>query len=81
VGNATRADVAAWVYQALVYLKRAPQISYQYILVLSKVPRSTVSVSHQREFRGVWITNIRVEYWLALLALKLSAEQQKTPLP
>jgi hypothetical protein len=57
-GNATRADVAAWVYQALVYLKRAPPISSQYILVLSKAPRPTVSVSHQREFRGIWITSV-----------------------
>ena len=47
-GNATRADVAAWVYQALVYLKRAPAIYSQYIIVLSKVPRPQVYVNHQR---------------------------------
>ena len=75
-GNATRADVTAWVYQALVYLKRAPQIYSQYIIVLSKVPRPKVSVSHQREFRGVWITSVWNIDWP--FSDKLSAEQEKT---
>jgi uncharacterized lipoprotein YddW (UPF0748 family) len=75
-GNATRADVAAWVYQALVYLKRAPQIYSQYIIVLSKVPRPTVNVSHRREFRGVWITSVWNIDWPS--NNQLSAQQQKT---
>jgi uncharacterized lipoprotein YddW (UPF0748 family) len=77
-GNATRADIAAWVYQALVYLKKAPSIYSQYIIVLSKVPRPKVSVSHQREFRGVWITSVWNIDWP--FSNKLSAEQQKTEL-
>ena len=75
-GNATRADVAAWVYQALVYLKKAPQIYSQYIIVLSKVPRPTVNVSHRREFRGVWVTSVWNIDWP--FSDKLLAEQQKT---
>jgi uncharacterized lipoprotein YddW (UPF0748 family) len=75
-GNATRADIAAWVYQALVYLKRAPAIYSQYIIVLSKVPRPTVNVSHRREFRGVWITSVWNIDWPS--SDKLSAEQERT---
>ncbi len=77
-GNATRADVAAWVYQALVYLKRAPAIYSQYIIVLSKVPRPQVYVNHQREFRGVWITSVWNIDWP--FSNKLSTEQQKAEL-
>ncbi len=77
-GNATRADVVAWVYQALVYLKRAPEIYSQYIIVLSKVPRPKVSVSHQREFRAVWITSVWNIDWP--FSNKLSTDQQKTEL-
>ncbi|MGL5063646.1 MAG: glycoside hydrolase family 10 protein [Microcoleus sp.] len=74
-GNATRADIAAWVYQALVYLKKAPSIYSQYIIVLSKVPRPTVNVSHRREFRGVWLTSVWNIDWP--FSNKLLAEQQK----
>jgi uncharacterized lipoprotein YddW (UPF0748 family) len=80
-GNATRADVAAWVYQALVYLKKAPKIASQYIVTPGKVPlppRPTVQVSHQREFRAVWITSVWNIDWP--FSAKLSAEQQKTEL-
>lgn len=48
---ANRADVAAFIYQALVYLGTVPAISSDYIVIRQK----TVTVSHKREFRAVWV--------------------------
>lgn len=47
---ATRADVAAFIYQALVYLEKTSEINSEFIASYQK----TTLVSHQREFRGVW---------------------------
>ncbi len=79
--NATRADVTAWVYQALVYLKRAPKIASQYIVTIGKTPQqppSTVQVSHQREFRAAWVTAVWNIDWPS--SPKLSTEEQKNEL-
>jgi len=46
-----RADVAAFIYQALVHLGTVPAISSEYIVIRQK----TVAVSHKREFRAVWV--------------------------
>ncbi len=48
---ATRADVAAFIYQALVHLGQLPAINSNYI----SAPTGTLSVRHRREFRGVWV--------------------------
>ncbi|NJK66071.1 MAG: family 10 glycosylhydrolase [Microcoleus sp. SU_5_3] len=77
-GNATRADVAAWVYQALVYLKKAPKIASQYTVIPGKISLPTVQVSHRREFRAVWITSVWNIDWP--FSNNLSVEQQKTEL-
>ncbi|TAE05392.1 MAG: hypothetical protein EAZ96_05685 [Oscillatoriales cyanobacterium] len=80
-GNATRADVCAWVYQALVYLKKAPKIPSQYIVTIGKNPPPalpTVQVSHQREFRAAWVTTVWNIDWPS--SAKLSTEQQKNEL-
>jgi uncharacterized lipoprotein YddW (UPF0748 family) len=50
--TANRADVVAFIYQALVYLEKVAAISSEYIVFYQK----TVKVSHRREFRGVWVT-------------------------
>ena len=60
---ATRAEVAALVYQALVYLGRADAVSSPYIVTNPQSPGTIemlpqVSVSHQREMRGVWIAAV-----------------------
>ncbi|BAZ82821.1 family 10 glycosylhydrolase [Sphaerospermopsis kisseleviana CS-549] len=77
---ATRADVAVMVYQALVYLGRAEKIASEYIVVppsSGNQPR-TVRVSHNREFRGAWITTVWNSDWPSKPGL--SVEQQKTEL-
>src|SRR5919199_3122240 len=74
---ATRADVAVSIYQALVYLDQAPQIQSTYIVVSPKpeIPRDTVSVSHSREFRGVWVATVWNSDWPSQRGLPV--EQQK----
>lgn len=52
----TRGDIAAFIYQALVYLKQVPEIKSDYIVEFA--PPKTVAVSHKREFRGVWIATV-----------------------
>jgi uncharacterized lipoprotein YddW (UPF0748 family) len=51
---ATRAEVAAMVYQGLVALQQAPEIASTAIV---RVPQTT-AVSHPREFRAAWITAV-----------------------
>ncbi|WP_390883441.1 glycoside hydrolase family 10 protein [Kovacikia minuta] len=51
---ATRAEVAAFIYQCLVELGKAPPIASNYIVRWVQ----TVAVSHPREFRGVWVTSV-----------------------
>ncbi|MEP0871988.1 family 10 glycosylhydrolase [Trichocoleus desertorum AS-A10] len=68
---ATRAEVAALLYQTLVYLGQAPVISSNFIVNYQR----TAAVSHTREFRGVWVTSVWNRDWPS--ASKLSVEQQK----
>lgn len=72
---ANRADVAAFIYQALVYLGKVPAISSDYIV--SNRPK-TVTVSHKREFRGVWVTTAWNIDWPSQRGLPV--EQQKSEL-
>mgnify|MGYP005837693921 CR=1 FL=1 len=71
---ATRAEVAAFVYQALVYLGTVPTISSDYIVAYQK----TAQVSHKREFRGVWAATVWNIDWPSKRGL--SVEQQKSEL-
>jgi uncharacterized lipoprotein YddW (UPF0748 family) len=72
---ATRADVVVSIYQALVYLEEVPQIQSNYIVVPPKPRPITVSVSHRREFRGVWVATVWNGDWPS--AAGLPVEQQK----
>ena len=74
---ATRAEVAVMVYQALVYLGRSEPISSKYIILPPKVvPASgTVKVSHQREFRGAWVTTVWNSDWPSKAGLSTAQQQ------
>jgi len=81
--GATRAEVAAILYQALVNLGRATPIESPYIVRSQEgqpptpvVP--TVSVSHPREFRGVWFASVWNINWPS--RRDLSTAQQKDEL-
>jgi uncharacterized lipoprotein YddW (UPF0748 family) len=77
---ATRAEVAAFIYQALAYRDEAPKIQSNYIVVPpepGKMPQ-TVSVSHRREFRGVWVATVSNIDWPSKPGLPV--EQQKAEL-
>lgn len=75
--GATRGDVAVMMYQALVYLGRVQKINSPYVVTLP-LGGKTVKVSHQREFRGAWITVVWNSDWPSKPGL--SVEQQKTEL-
>ena len=84
-GAATRADVAASIYQALVYLEKAPAIASNYIVVppatqngTETPPLKTVSVSHRREFRGTWVATVWNSDWPSQAGLPVG--QQKAEL-
>ncbi|MFE1744102.1 family 10 glycosylhydrolase [Coleofasciculus sp. H7-2] len=76
---ATRGDVAAFIYQALVYLDEAPRIASPYIVVPPKpnAPSQTptVKVSHQREFRGVWVATVWNSDWPSKPGLTAAQQQ------
>ncbi|MEM7725540.1 MAG: family 10 glycosylhydrolase [Cyanobacteria bacterium P01_A01_bin.45] len=78
---ATRADIAAFVYQALVYLREADEIKSPYLVIPSKInltpnPTSgTVKVSHRREFRGAWITTVWNSDWPSKAGLPVSEQK------
>ena len=71
---ATRAEVAAFIYQALVQLKRASAIASPYIV---RIPK-TVQVSHTREFRAVWLTAVWNRDWPSQAGM--SPQQQQAEL-
>ncbi|EFA68785.1 glycoside hydrolase family 10 protein [Cylindrospermopsis raciborskii] len=75
--GATRADVAVMMYQAIVHLGKMQKINSPYIVTLP-LGVKTVKVSHQREFRGAWITVVWNSDWPSKPGL--SVEQQKTEL-
>jgi uncharacterized lipoprotein YddW (UPF0748 family) len=71
---ATRAEVAALIYQSLVSLEQAPPVASDYIVQWIR----TVTVGHRREFRGVWVASV----WNGDFPSKqgLSSEQQQAEL-
>lgn len=72
---ATRGDVAAIIYQALVYLGQVEKIASAYIVVPSTSP--TVRVSHTREFRGAWITTVWNSDWPSKAGLSTTQQQNE----
>ncbi len=75
---ATRADVAAFIYQALVYLSAAPKIASAYLIVPPTPKPSTVSsvqVNHRREFRGAWVASVWNSDWPSKAGLSVSQQQ------
>ncbi|MBE9129304.1 MULTISPECIES: glycoside hydrolase family 10 protein [unclassified Coleofasciculus] len=70
---ATRAEVAAFIYQALVYLGKMPAIGSQYVVIYQK----TVKVSHQREFRGVWVATVWNIDWPSQRGLPVEQQQKE----
>ena len=86
---ATRADVALFVYQALVYLGEAEKISSSHLVIPpDEVPQpvdpqptdpqppiGTVKPSHRREFRGAWITTVWNSDWPSRSGLPVSQQQ------
>jgi uncharacterized lipoprotein YddW (UPF0748 family) len=68
---ATRADVAAFVYQALVRLNQLPDIASNAIVRW----RQPVAVSHRREFRAVWVTSVWNTDWTSKPGLSVAAQQ------
>ncbi|HIK04412.1 MAG TPA: family 10 glycosylhydrolase [Trichormus sp. M33_DOE_039] len=72
---ATRADVAAIVYQGLVYLGNAPKINSVYLVVPPTNSPRTVKVTHQREFRGAWLTTVWNSDWPSKAGLPVAQQQ------
>jgi uncharacterized lipoprotein YddW (UPF0748 family) len=67
----TRAEVAAFIYQGLVFLGQAPPIESSAIVRWNR----TVSVSHLREFRGVWLTSLWQRDWPTRSGLSVAQQQ------
>lgn len=72
---ATRADVAAFIYQALVHIGQVPSIQSDYIVVPPDDQPQRVNVGHVREFRGVWVATVWNLDWPSNPGLPV--EQQK----
>ncbi|WP_414754895.1 glycoside hydrolase family 10 protein [Anabaena sp. CCY 9910] len=72
---ATRGDVAAIIYQALVYLGQAEKIASVYLVIPPKPTLPTVRVSHNREFRGAWITTVWNSDWPSKAGLSVAQQQ------
>jgi len=70
---ATRADVAAFIYQALVYTGELDAIGSDYIIVRQK----TLKLSHQREFRGVWVATVWNIDWPPQRGLSVAQQQRE----
>ncbi|MEA5467972.1 glycoside hydrolase family 10 protein [Spirulina sp. 06S082] len=74
---ATRAEVAALLYQAIAQTGKMPKIASDY-LINPPSTQTTATLSHQREFRGAWITSV----WNVNFPSKqgLSAQEQQQEL-
>ncbi len=79
-GAATRAEVVAFIYQALVSLGQVAKIQSNYIVTLPPVPvvPQTVKVTHKREFRGAWVASVWNLDWPSQSGM--TVDQQKTEL-
>lgn len=79
---ATRADVAAIVYQTLVYQGKVDKIPSNYIIVPPgvaptpvPVPPGAMKPSHRREFRGAWVTTVWNSDWPSKAGLSVAQQQ------
>ncbi|MEA5598977.1 glycoside hydrolase family 10 protein [Rivularia sp. UHCC 0363] len=81
---ATRADISAFVYQALVWLGEEEKIASPYIVQPpSKVniptpPPGSIQIEPNREFRGAWVASVWNSDWPSRAGL--SVDQQKAEL-
>lgn len=75
VQPATRADVSAFLYQALRQTDGLPAIDSPYIVKPDAPPPPTVTVSHQREFRGAWIAAVWNINWPSRQDLSTAQQQ------
>ncbi|MDY7015272.1 MAG: family 10 glycosylhydrolase [Cyanobacteriota bacterium] len=73
---ATRGEVAAILYQALVETGQAEKIDSPYIVPPPPLS-DTVKVSHQREFRAVWISTVWNVDWPSRRGLSTQQQQQE----
>lgn len=70
---ATRGEVAAFIYQALVSLEKTSEISSEFIVNYQKI----ALVSHQREFRGVWVATAWNIDWPSKRGLPIEQQQSE----
>ncbi|NEP00096.1 MAG: family 10 glycosylhydrolase [Symploca sp. SIO2E9] len=70
---ATRGEVAAFIYQALVYLEERLSPSVEDIVI----DQETVALSHQREFRGVWVASTWNSDWPSRQGLPTATQQRE----
>jgi uncharacterized lipoprotein YddW (UPF0748 family) len=68
---ATRAEVAAFIYQCLVALDQAPPIESAAIVPWIR----TVKVEHPREFRAAWVTPLWNRDWISQAGLTPPQQQ------
>jgi uncharacterized lipoprotein YddW (UPF0748 family) len=73
---ATRGEVAATLYQALVETGQAEKINSSYIVPPPSLS-STVKVSHPREFRGIWVATVWNVDWPSQRGLSTQQQQQE----
>ena len=73
--SVTRGEMAAMLYQALVQLGRMSPIASSYIVPPPLPP--TVKVSHNREFRGVWVGSVWNLNWPSRRDLTPVEQQQE----
>nr|ALT22088.1 CamA [Anabaena sp. XPORK15F] len=81
---ATRGEVAAIIYQTLVFLGKAEAISSNYVVVPPVLPNTpintlpnTVQVSHRREFRGAWLTTVWNSDWPSKAGLSVDTQKEE----
>jgi uncharacterized lipoprotein YddW (UPF0748 family) len=70
---ASRAEVAAFIYQGLVYEGQAAAVASPAIVRW----QPTVRVSHGREFRAVWITSVWNKDWPSQSGLSTAQQQSE----
>ncbi|MBF2015150.1 MAG: family 10 glycosylhydrolase [Rivularia sp. T60_A2020_040] len=81
---ATRADISAFVYQALVWLGEEEKIASPYIVQppenvnVPTPPPGSIQIEPNREFRGAWVASVWNSDWPSRAGL--SIEQQKAEL-
>ena len=72
---ATRGEVAAILYQALVKTARYPRIESPYIRAVEDAAPPVATVSHTRELRGAWIASVWNLNWPSKPGLSGTAQQ------